>query len=115
RGARKRMSQPYIELTENGKPNRIVIAGAPITIGRHAENTIVLQGAKVSRYHAVIERAGAGVRVRDLRSSNGTFVNRNRIEQQALTSGDVIHIGDTRIAFLDPANDAPAFDEAALE
>jgi len=46
-----------------------------MTIGRDASNVIVLSAPAVSRFHAEVEKVGQRYRVRDLRSSNGTFVN----------------------------------------
>ena len=57
-------------------------------------NDVVLDSPVVSRYHAQIERVGQRYRVRDLRSSNGTFVNDERIEGDVwLHADDAIRIG----------------------
>jgi serine/threonine protein kinase len=50
-----------------------------LTIGREADNDIVLDDAKVSRHHARIDYDGADYRVLDLDSSNGTFLANNRL------------------------------------
>jgi ABC-type multidrug transport system ATPase subunit/pSer/pThr/pTyr-binding forkhead associated (FHA) protein len=69
-----------------------------ITIGRASDNAMVLDHPQVSRYHAVIERLGMRQRVTDLKSSNGVFVNGNRIEKEAwLKEGDEIRIGPYRL------------------
>jgi len=57
--------QQVIQFTEN----RVM------TIGRDTSNSIVLPAPTVSRFHAEVEKIGQRYRVRDLRSSNGTFVN----------------------------------------
>lgn len=93
----------------------MAVGAKPITIGRHTDNDIVVADAKASRYHAVIERAGSGLRVRDLKSSNGTALNGRRIKQESLSPGDVIMIGATRIVFLDPASDPAPLIEAIEE
>ena len=68
-----------------------------ITIGRDAGNDVVLDTPAVSRYHAQVERVGQRYRVRDLRSSNGTFVNGERIEGDVwLRPDDAIRIGPSR-------------------
>jgi len=65
-----------------------------VTIGRDASNDVVLSTPTVSRFHAQIERVGQRYRVRDLRSSNGTFVNDQRIEGEVwLQANDTIRIG----------------------
>ncbi len=68
-----------------------------LQIGRDPSNDIVLASPTVSRYHAVVERIGQRYRVRDLNSSNGTFVNEQRITGEAwLQAGDAIYIGPHR-------------------
>ena len=65
-----------------------------VHIGRDANNDLSLPSPTVSRYHAIVERIGQRYRVRDLDSSNGTFVNDQRITGETwLKSGDTIRIG----------------------
>ncbi len=69
-----------------------------ITIGRARDNAITLDHPRVSRYHALIERLGTRRRIKDLKSSNGVFVNGQRIEGEAwLSDGDEIHIGPVKL------------------
>ncbi|MFW6096895.1 MAG: FHA domain-containing protein [Chloroflexota bacterium] len=68
-----------------------------LTLGRDDSNDIVVDNPIVSRYHAQIERVGQRYRVRDLRSSNGTFVNDERIEGEVwLQPDDTVRIGPYR-------------------
>ncbi|MEW6400575.1 MAG: FHA domain-containing protein [Chloroflexota bacterium] len=68
-----------------------------IQVGRDSSNDVVLQTPNVSRFHAQIERVGQRYRVVDLRSSNGTFVNGERVEGAAwLKPNDAIRIGQYR-------------------
>ncbi len=70
------------------------ITGDQVKIGREEDNDIVIDNAAVSRHHAKIKRAGGGYIVEDLNSTNGTFVNENRITQQEkLQDGDIIIVG----------------------
>tara|TARA_B100000315_G_scaffold167788_1_gene156280 strand:+ start:8873 stop:9568 length:696 start_codon:yes stop_codon:yes gene_type:complete len=70
------------------------ITGSQVKIGREEDNDIVIDNAAVSRHHAKIKRAGGGYTVEDLNSTNGTFVNENRITQQEkLQDGDVVIVG----------------------
>lgn len=70
------------------------IAGDQIKIGREDDSDIVIDNAAVSRDHAKIEQAGGGYVVSDLNSTNGTFVNENRITQGVkLQDGDIIIVG----------------------
>ena len=68
-----------------------------LTLGRDPSNDIVVDNPSVSRYHAQIERVGQRYRVRDLRSSNGTFVNDQRIDDEVwLQPDDTVRIGPYR-------------------
>lgn len=68
-----------------------------IQIGRDPGNDVVLSSPNVSRFHAQVERVGQRYRVEDLRSSNGTFVNGERIEGSVwLKPEDTIRIGQYR-------------------
>jgi pSer/pThr/pTyr-binding forkhead associated (FHA) protein len=63
-------------------------------LGRQPDNHVVLDEPVVSRKHAVIEETDAGYYLRDLGSTNGTFVNGLRVEQDyVLQHGDVIRLG----------------------
>ena len=69
-----------------------------ISIGRAADNRIVLDHPQVSRHHALIERMGTRYRIRDLKSGNGVFVNGARVGREAwLKEGDDIRIGPRKL------------------
>ncbi len=68
-------------------------------IGRSEESDVFLVDPSVSRTHAVVEVEGAEPVVRDLGSTNGTFVNGERIESRALRDGDELMFGNTRMRF----------------
>lgn len=70
-----------------------------VTIGRAESNTIVLKDVKVSRQHAQISQQGTEFMVIDLNSSNGTYVNNQRVEEHVLSNGDEILIGDFVLQF----------------
>jgi ABC-type multidrug transport system ATPase subunit len=70
---------------------------APVTIGRRPGATLVLDDLQVSRQHAVITREGDLVRIEDQHSSNGVFVNGQRIRSRRLEPDDVIRIGPYRL------------------
>ncbi len=70
----------------------------PLTIGRDAGCELVLADVEVSRRHARLETQGGIVFVRDLESSNGTFLNGRRLESAVeLREGDEIDVGTTRL------------------
>jgi hypothetical protein len=70
------------------------------TIGRSPDCEIFLDDVTVSRKHAVIERGSDGLRIEDLGSLNGTFLNRKRIDNGVLSDGDELQIGKYRLTFL---------------
>lgn len=70
----------------------------PLTIGRDKAADLPIDDAEVSRRHARLETQGETVYVRDLGSSNGTFLNGRRIDSAIETrEGDEIDVGTTRI------------------
>ena len=68
-------------------------------LGRDTGNHIQLHDTEVSRRHAELRRNGDMFLISDLGSSNGTFVNNQRIQQQELSSGDQVQIGRTVMLF----------------
>jgi pSer/pThr/pTyr-binding forkhead associated (FHA) protein len=69
------------------------------TAGRHPDSDIFLDDITVSRRHAVIERSEGTYEVRDVGSLNGTYLNRERIEQAELSNGDELQIGKFKLVF----------------
>ncbi|HXK08981.1 MAG TPA: EAL domain-containing protein [Vicinamibacteria bacterium] len=78
---------------EGGSLQRTPLQPLPFRIGRAPGLRLVLPSAHVSKAHAEIYAAGLALRVRDLGSRNGTFLNREPIEDAPLHEGDVLHIG----------------------
>jgi pSer/pThr/pTyr-binding forkhead associated (FHA) protein/ribosomal protein L40E len=68
--------------------------------GRHPDSDIFLDDVTVSRRHAEFYRGHGTFRVRDVGSLNGTYVNRERIEETTLAGGDEVQIGKFRLVFL---------------
>jgi EAL domain-containing protein (putative c-di-GMP-specific phosphodiesterase class I) len=66
----------------------------PFVVGRSPDLDLVLSSAHVSKRHAEIYSDGESLRVRDLGSRNGTFLNRQPVADAALHRGDVLHFGD---------------------
>lgn len=70
-----------------------------VRLGRGSTNEIVLQDTQSSRQHAEISQQGDRFTIRDLGSTNGTFVNNERLTApRVLQPGDQIRIGDTTLA-----------------
>jgi len=78
------------------------------TSGRHPDSDIFLDDVTVSRRHAEFYRQGARFTVRDVGSLNGTYVNRERIEEAELIGGDEVQIGKFRLLFLTSQDLGPA-------
>jgi DNA-binding winged helix-turn-helix (wHTH) protein len=79
----------------------VTLAHGTSVLGRHDECDIVLDEAAASREHALIVEADAGYHLRDLSSTNGTFVNRHRLggELHLLRHGDILHFGANTISY----------------
>lgn len=69
---------------------RVLPLSGRMVVGRGSSADIVFNADEISRQHAVIEVAGDEVRVQDMESANGTFVNGERIKKHVLKRGDEI-------------------------
>jgi pSer/pThr/pTyr-binding forkhead associated (FHA) protein len=78
---------------------RFLLTKEITTAGRHPESDIFLDDITVSRRHAEIRRIGSLFRIIDMGSLNGSYVNRLRVEETDLESGDEIQIGKFRLIF----------------
>ena len=87
-----------------GKDRNIVIADAPMVIGRDPDCAIWIDDPSLSRRHASVrvipDAANPAAVIEDLKSTNGTFVEGRRVTAPVtLVDGDVIRIGDARLTF----------------
>lgn len=74
---------------------RFVVGPNGLKIGRTAPADIIVAGSGVSRAHCLVEMSGDHVRVSDLNSTNGTFIDDKRIEgSEILTVGAVLRVGN---------------------
>jgi pSer/pThr/pTyr-binding forkhead associated (FHA) protein len=76
-----------------------------ITVGRNEDNTIVIDNLAVSGFHARIDRAGSDYILTDLQSTNGTFVNDQKVTSHKLVHGDNVVVGKHVILFVTSEED----------
>jgi two-component system NtrC family sensor kinase len=81
------------------------IASTNFRFGRDGNNDLQLHDSEVSRFHAELRQDGEGIKVVDLESSNGTFVNGERTTSVQLNSGDRIRLGKTHIVMKENGGD----------
>lgn len=79
--------------------SRFLLDADIVTVGRHPNSEIFLDDITVSRRHAEFRRTTEGFAVVDVGSLNGTYVNRDRVDQTALAGGDEVQIGKYRLVF----------------
>jgi pSer/pThr/pTyr-binding forkhead associated (FHA) protein len=83
--------------------SKFLLDAAVIRVGRHPDSDIFLDDITVSRRHAEIVRRGGGFAVRDVGSLNGTYLNRERVEEAPLANGDELQIGKFRLVYFGPS------------
>ena len=84
-----------------------VLPEGELTLGRDSSNHVWAADSFLSRRHCVLTRSGAELRIRDLRSHNGTMVNGIPVQEQELRPGDQISVGHSSFVFLLDEKDAP--------
>jgi DNA-binding CsgD family transcriptional regulator len=107
---------PQVEVMLGVSSWRFELQGDRVTVGKAPENDVSLaDDPTASRLHAMLERFPAGWCVTDLGSSNGTWVNGERIwAARGLRHGDEVRLGQTRLIFRDPASAGGAQTEAEV-
>lgn len=91
-------------LTEKKTKVRFPLRPGEHKVGRATECDIHLMHMSISRVHAVIRHSGTQVRVSDLGSRNGTYVNHERIQDAPLKVGDFVSFGHARCEIVDIAD-----------
>ncbi len=98
---------PFVELRDgDGNQRLVTLSGERLTVGRSpASGLALVWDAQVSRSHASIDSIdGVWTVLDDGRSTNGTFVNEERVNgRRTLRHLDVIRVGATRVRFHDPS------------
>ena len=104
----ERLREELSDLTVRDQAYVVVLAGSDVgnifkleqghtTLGRSPDAEIRLLDDSISRKHARLILTGMSIQVEDLDSSNGTYVNGDRVTRLALNDGDKIRVGDTTI------------------
>lgn len=88
-----------------GMLEEYLLVGEQTTIGRHPSNDIVLALESISRFHARIDSRGDYFILQDLNSSNGSYVNGEKVTQLAIHNGDQVTFGNIEFDFLNEASD----------
>jgi|GEM_PF-2550231 len=86
-----------------GDGNAFSVRSALANIGRATTNEVVIEDPAISRVHAVMEQRGFGSFSIENRSSNGTFVNHQKIDKALLADGDLITMGATTLRYVQAA------------
>ena len=85
--------------TDGGRPVQFDLSGPVIGIGRGSDNDLILDDPQVSRHHCQLKLQQGAYSLTDMGSTNGSYVNGQRVSEIALGPGDVIELGGTRIEF----------------
>ena len=92
-----------LRTTTEGEPEKTfrILPGVARTIGRSTGADFILDAALVSRVHCQLLALGDGaLEVQDLESTNGTYVNGNRVERARLSPGDKVQVGRVELVAL---------------
>jgi hypothetical protein len=87
--------------------SRFLLDADMVTAVRHPDSDVFLDDVTVSRRHAEFRRSADGYVVRDVGSLNGTYVNRDRVDEVTLSNGDEVQVGKYRLVYY-AAVDEPA-------
>ncbi len=79
--------------------SRFLLNTDTVSVGRHQSSDIFLDDISVSRRHVTFTRGADGITLKDLGSLNGTYVNRDLVDEYVLRNGDEVQIGKFRLVY----------------
>jgi DNA-binding NtrC family response regulator len=88
-----------VVVTGKDERKEVLLQKPVVTIGTLGDSDLALTDPTVSRNHAVVEEKADGYLLRDLGSTNGTFLDGVKVREAYLSAGSVIRLGQTEIAF----------------
>ncbi len=109
------MANYVLEILDGDRAGEVLpVADRPLRIGRKPGNDVVLADEKTSGVHAEIVLEGDRHVLRDLGSTNGTFLDGKRVTELVLSPGDVVTVGRLRVKFRNAADEAATVDAGEL-
>jgi len=110
------MDFKLVLLKRDGGKKEFPLAGDKTMLGRSRQCDMAIPVVSVSRKHCRLESDGKVVKLRDLNSRNGTFVNDKRVKETSLQPGDSIKIGPLKFLLQTEKNrNSPKRTKTALE
>ena len=82
-----------VRVTVDGKAQPVPLAHPQTLIGRLDDCQIRIRSGKISRHHCEIINDGSSLKIKDLGSSNGTYLNQEPVEESDLVAGDLVAVG----------------------
>ena len=83
------------------------VTAEKVTLGRLEDNTFQIAEASVSSHHCEVELRGSDVVVRDLNSTNGTFIGGDKVTEKVLSIGQILRLGQVELRLEADAAGAP--------
>src|SRR3569832_811295 len=95
-------------LSPGAEPQTVALDAGRNSIGRAANNHVTVEAPTVSDLHCEVEITPTSAIVRDLGSTNGTFVNGEPVQEGVIQSGQTLRVGDVELLFERPDMEMPA-------
>ena len=94
------MEANLLIVKEDGSSQEILLRKSRVVVGRESDCELRIPLPSVSRQHCEFVLEDGKVTVRDLGSSNGTYVNQERVEESELSAGDLVAVGPAVFALI---------------